>query len=1024
MNKIIGFVLFAAVTGFCIRINDIVDTSTQRDALVPKYLGVSAAALGVYHPKITSTTGRMVIDSADSVRKALEAVSADTCTGSVYTDTALWADTTPIAGHSVFSDIADSSAVSEFGHNVDSAKADFTVIDNFTDVFLGTIAASLSKYHVKITPTTGRMAIDSLDSVAIADSAKRVPCRIVIDGRQYAQTGAGIQAAITALPSTGGEIIIPHGIYLIDTTILINKNAVYLVGQGTGWNDFGADTSGTMLRLNDAKNCDMINFNSTTHKYFGGIKNLGLYGNRTQQSAESNGIVISGFHTDLYFENLVVAYFNGCGVKLISNYNIWNFFMNRCLLEYCDTTLISAHATANNISWLHILGCHLVADYSAKGILFQAGTYQIGKSFITDNIITNAKTHGIVLKSCRDIQISNNIIQDYSVTVANSSDGIFIYDDTTHPSFNIEIANNRIGTLTGNPFTRYGVSINSVSDSIIVSDNNLSRNIKGIFTVAGANTHGVVNNYLFDSSFYWINKKLKCDTVISVLFDSVGKLTATGTATVDTLHSVKGAQIDGNLGVGCVPGGRLNVAKAANDNLIYADDYSTTTGHGNYWFSRKSSSNTNGTLAQTGTNDYLGAFYFQGVDNTAAFDYGAKIYAIQNGAAGVNVPTDLVLETYSATAANTNLLRLSNTGFVGVLTTNPTMALTVKGNILDTGNIFVYSATGKVTITSTTGANAAYYTATNTGGSLWIGRDKSTGGEILIGGAAYGGVITTQGNYAMQIGANAALVVTVLGTKNTGFGGLAAPTAQVHCAAPSATTAGKAPIKLTSGAVMATPEAGAMEFLTDTLYFTPTTGPTRKKILLSNWKGFTTIDTGYFTTTSASAVAISAKDSTAERRTTGDHIYIGAGSGVPYGDCYGVHIAWSQATAVQNTWYNISDADMTEGELNLVTGDGAGKLTVTHAGRYLITYGITMEVSVANDHIETGIEISGSGSAVASGQSHFENKFANEEEVAAGTTVLSLAAGATIEVSIRTIDGGTPTLSVQSLNITVTMVGG
>ena len=40
-------------------------------------------------------------------------------------------------------------------------------------------------------------------------------------------------------------------------------------------------------------------------------------------------------------------------------------------------------------------------------------------------------------------------------------------------------------------------------------------------------------------------------------------------------------------------------------------------------------------------------------------------------------------------------------------------------------------------------------------------------------------------------------------------------------------TAGTAPLKFTSGTLMSTPEAGAIEFNSDHLYFTKTTGPTR-----------------------------------------------------------------------------------------------------------------------------------------------------------------------------------------------------
>lgn len=44
------------------------------------------------------------------------------------------------------------------------------------------------------------------------------------------------------------------------------------------------------------------------------------------------------------------------------------------------------------------------------------------------------------------------------------------------------------------------------------------------------------------------------------------------------------------------------------------------------------------------------------------------------------------------------------------------------------------------------------------------------------------------------------------------------------------TAAGTAPLKLTSGPLMTAPEVGAVEFLTDKLYFTQTTSTTRKVI--------------------------------------------------------------------------------------------------------------------------------------------------------------------------------------------------
>lgn len=151
--------------------------------------------------------------------------------------------------------------------------------------------------------------------------------------------------------------------------------------------------------------------------------------------------------------------------------------------------------------------------------------------------------------------------------------------------------------------------------------------------------------------------------------------------------------------------------------------------------------------------------------------------------------------------------------------------------------------------------------------------------------------------------------------------------------------------------------------------------------------------------------------------------FIGAG-GLVFGSCYGNHIGWSQATAVQNAWYNISHANMLDGQLHGVTHDGNGQLTVTEEGRYLITYSCCYEDTIANDHLEVGIEINNSGAAEAAGQTHSENKFANQWEHLGGGTILDLADNSTIEMAIRTIDAGTPTISVHGVNIAVTQVGG
>ncbi len=145
-----------------------------------------------------------------------------------------------------------------------------------------------------------------------------------------------------------------------------------------------------------------------------------------------------------------------------------------------------------------------------------------------------------------------------------------------------------------------------------------------------------------------------------------------------------------------------------------------------------------------------------------------------------------------------------------------------------------------------------------------------------------------------------------------------------------------------------------------------------------------------------------------------------------FGSFYGNNINWTQV-AVQNTWYNVSDADIADGQLNKATHDGSGLLTVLEPGKYKIDYSLTVESATQNKHIETGIEISSSGSAENDGRQHIHlpnlAAVANTEWSVSGTCILELADNATIEIAVRTTDTGTPTVKVDHINLTVMQIG-
>ena len=116
------------------------------------------------------------------------------------------------------------------------------------------------------------------------------------------------------------------------------------------------------------------------------------------------------------------------------------------------------------------------------------------------------------------------------------------------------------------------------------------------------------------------------------------------------------------------------------------------------------------------------------------------------------------------------------------------------------------------------------------------GTDATTGTIDIALARASAGILEVDNGTA---GTLAGLAVgTLTTTGNVGIG-TTSPTAVLHLKAGTA-TASTAPIKLTSGVLLTSPEAGALEFVTDTLSFTITTGTARKTIAFLESPSFTT----------------------------------------------------------------------------------------------------------------------------------------------------------------------------------------
>lgn len=121
-------------------------------------------------------------------------------------------------------------------------------------------------------------------------------------------------------------------------------------------------------------------------------------------------------------------------------------------------------------------------------------------------------------------------------------------------------------------------------------------------------------------------------------------------------------------------------------------------------------------------------------------------------------------------------------------------------------------------------------------------------------------------------------------------------------------TAGTAPLKFTSGTLLSTAEAGAVEFNTDSLYFTITTGTVRKKVALYDDSSGATGDLYY-------------------RDSSGNFVRLGIGATGKTLRVSGGLPAWSDTTLATST--KTSNYTITGTDVVIFANASSGNVTIT-----------------------------------------------------------------------------------------------
>jgi len=312
--------------------------------------------------------------------------------------------------------------------------------------------------------------------VAASDSPDRVKIKAdyVCDG---IDDHVEIQAAIDALPDTGGRVMLSSGQFNIGSAIELHREVAtefdtWLTGQGPQI---------TTLKLEDGANCNVIQIVVKDYNAgYKGIADMTIDGSNGYNTS-GHGIYArrtgAGRIYNSWLHNLYIVKCAQTGMYLTS---IWDWWITNCAAEHCglDGVYLSGHLAF--INGLNIF------DNASYGLRISGTKYMITNFCFTAPDTPRGK-NPIYGSSLQDSTITNFNIQQWGSSGAYDYSAIYLNSNCER----VQISN---GYIYGNATSHYGVEIDG-NDNLI-SNINVKDTYKNALILNGNNN--VVSNCYFD----------------------------------------------------------------------------------------------------------------------------------------------------------------------------------------------------------------------------------------------------------------------------------------------------------------------------------------------------------------------------------------------------------------------------------------------------------------------------------------------------------------------------------------------